>query len=102
MTLSTPSQRQSKLLYDLKMRKSDKGQLKMEQSKTSTKFINPTKSTDPPKSMKNHCMEDSDCPGNYLCIKPINQELKSRNMRPIPGFVYFRPTLTPIGMNSEN
>ena len=70
------------------MRKSKKGQLKMEQSKTSTRYINPTKPTDPPPPKENHCMEDTDCPENYLCIKPINQELKSRNLRPIPGFVY--------------
>ena len=91
MTLSTLS----KFLYDLKMRKSEKGQLKMEQSETSTRYINPTRSTDPP-PMENHCMEDSDCPGNYLCIKPINQGLKSRNHRPIPGFVYFKPTLRTV------
>ena len=95
MTLSTPSQRESKLLYDLKMRKSKKGQLKMKQSETSTQYINPTKPTDPP-PMKNSCMGDSDCPGNYLCIKPINQELKSRNLRPIPGFVYLKPTLSTV------
>ena len=77
------------------MRKSKKGQLKMEQSETSTQYINPTRPTDPPPK-ENNCMEDSDCPGNYLCIKPINQEFKSRNMRPIPGFVYFKPTLRTI------
>ena len=96
MTLSTPSQRESKLLYDLKMRKSKKGQLKMEQSETSTQYINPTNPTTDPPPKENPCMEDSDCPGNYLCIKPINQELKSRNMRPIPGFVYFKPTLRTV------
>ena len=94
MTLSTPS----KFLYDLKMRKSEKGQLKMEQTKTSTRYINPTKPTDPP-PMENHCMEDSDCPGNYLCIKHDNSECKyrcPRNYRPNPGFVYFKPTLRTI------
>ena len=71
------------------MRKSKKGQLKMEQSETSTQYINPTNPTTDPPPKENPCMEDSDCPGNYLCIKPINQEFKSRNMRPIPGFVKF-------------
>jgi hypothetical protein len=77
------------------MRKSKKGQRKMEESETSTRYINRTKPTDSP-PMENDCMEDSDCPENFLCIKPINQELKSRNMRPIPGFVYFKPTLRTI------
>ena len=76
------------------MRKSKKGQLKMEESET-TRYINLTKPTDPP-SMKNHCMEDSDCPENYLCIKSINQELKSRNLRPIPGFVHLKPILMTV------
>ena len=95
MTLTTLSQRESKLLYDLKMRKSKKGQLKMKQSESSTQYINRTKPTDPPPK-KNHCMEDSECPGNYSCIKPINQELKSRNLRPIPGFVHPKPILMTV------
>ena len=97
MTLSTLS----KFLYDLKMRKSEKGQLKMEESKTSIRYINPTRPTDPP-PMENHCMEDSDCPENYLCIKPDNSECKfrcPRNYRPKqtrPGFVFFKPSLRTI------
>ena len=85
----------SKFLFDLKMRKSKKGQLKMKQSELSTQYINRTKPTDPPPK-KNHCMEDSECPGNYSCIKPINQELKSRNLRPIPGFVHLKPILMTV------